>query len=173
MGMHSMIWGGVCFLALIFIQRIRSRVRLRRRFNRARRAEKSAESLLRRHGYSVLAQQPVAHSRVQVGDKVISTPIRADYLVRRGLRCYVVEVKSGKIAPNPQFRNTRRQLREYCDVYPYDVLLVDPAEGKIRLIEFLDQSSSWSLILRTWICRLLILGAVWFLFDLLGYAKVR
>jgi hypothetical protein len=49
----------------------------------------------------------------------------------------VVEVKTGKSAPNPKTTATRRQLREYAAVYEADgVLLADMNAGTLHEIRF-------------------------------------
>jgi hypothetical protein len=64
-------------------------------------------------------------------------PLRADFLVARGERTYIAEVKSGRFAPRLQTAATRRQLLEYLVAYDVDgVLLVDPEKQRIQEVVF-------------------------------------
>jgi hypothetical protein len=63
--------------------------------------------------------------------------VRADLLVTRWWRTYVVEVKTGTSAPNPKTTATRRQLREYAAVYDVDgLLLADMNAGELHEVHF-------------------------------------
>jgi hypothetical protein len=118
-------------------------VRLRRRFGiksrqqRALRGERAAERLLQSRGYAVEDAQ-VTHSYVLRCDgEPHSVQVRGDYLVCRGGRRYLAEVKTGTDAPRLTSAATRRQLLEYAHAYDVDgVLLVDMSAGEIRHIAF-------------------------------------
>ena len=113
----------------------------RRRWRRVRRvardAEERAAGLLERAGYSIEAEQVVQASSIGVDAETVPIELRADYVVRRGSRRFVAEVKSGQLAPDPRMPATRRQLLEYWCCYDVDgVLLVDMAARRIRRITF-------------------------------------
>lgn len=80
---------------------------------------------------------------------------------RRG-RIYVVEVKTGKVAPNPETRATRRQLLEYAHAFDTDgVLLADMESRKLMAIEFPSirrrraSSRRWSTLAMGWLLGVL------------------
>jgi hypothetical protein len=73
--------------------------------------------------------------------------IIADYIVRKGSKTYVVEVKSQEIASRIYEPSVRRQLLEYFLTFkPDGVLLVDMSGKKIHRVEFIrakDRSYLW------------------------------
>lgn len=116
--------GGV-FFGVLFLRWKRSRLQ-RRALRRAKVAEDEALSLLEEAGFRVLARQPLRRVNIMVDGKMMGFEIRPDFLLERGNRLYVGEVKSGK-ETNFLFRpSIRRQLLEYFVAYrPYGVILVD------------------------------------------------
>jgi hypothetical protein len=107
--------------------------RLRRLATRARAAEAQAARLLESRGYRIVAEQPV--TTWLIGDH--QALVRADYLVEKGSRTYVAEVKSGADAPSLSSRATRRQLLEYFCAFDVDgVLMVDAESGTIEHVPF-------------------------------------
>jgi hypothetical protein len=110
---------------------------LRRRAIRARAGEAHAQVLLRRAGFRVVDEQPVAEWQVAVDGAPRSVRVRADLLVERDGRRFVAEVKTGEAAPSSGGRETRRQLLEYACAFAVDgVLLVDAEEGRIEEVAF-------------------------------------
>ena len=115
---------------------------MRRRFRKARAGELAAEQLLRRRGYRILEDQVRRREHMFVDGERLEYEVRADLLVSRGWRTYVVEVKTGKSAPNPKAPGTRRQLREYAALYDADgLLLADMSAGTIHEVRFPARSS--------------------------------
>ena len=111
--------------------------RLRRRAARARAGEFAAAKLLRRHGYRIVAEQLVQSCGLWVDGVWQPVSVRADYLASRRGRQYIVEVKTGRSAPNPANTTTRRQLLEYDRVFEADgLILADMERGKLHRIEF-------------------------------------
>jgi len=103
---------------------------------RGRRGEARALRLLERAGYRILARQVEATVRLRVDGRRVTYTIRADALVRRGLRRYLVEVKTGAAA-TPAHPATRRQLLEYARAFGCRrLLLVDADRARILRIEF-------------------------------------
>jgi Holliday junction resolvase-like predicted endonuclease len=123
-------------LALVLARAWRRFV-LRRRFRRAREGEREAEQLLERAGYRILDAQVRQRGELLVDGERVAYEVRADLLATRRGRTYVVEVKTGSRAPKPSSAATRRQLREYADVYEVDgLLLADMQAGRLYAIEF-------------------------------------
>jgi len=93
---------------------------------RAAQAEEDAAQVLREWGYTILDDQAEHEWVVHIDGEPRRIDIRADYLVRRGRKRYVAEVKTGRTAPDIACASTRRQLLEYRLAYAVDgVLLVD------------------------------------------------
>lgn len=115
------------------------RWRLRRRFARSLRLEAEAEAFLLRKGFQVTSRQVVLPATVLVDNTSRPYEVRPDYLVRdlRGRR-WVAEVKCGEEAPDPIYRDTRRQLLEYAVVVPdaAGVLLVDMERRALHEVAF-------------------------------------
>ena len=113
------------------------RLRLRRRWSRARSMERQAAKLLENYGYTVLGHQVETRYEVLVDGKPTEVLLRADYLVSRGGRQFIVEVKSGQVAPRLDTAATRRQLLEYRVAFQVDgVLLVDGEERQVHEVIF-------------------------------------
>jgi hypothetical protein len=113
------------------------RLRLRRRWSRARSVERQAARLLEECGYAVLGHQVETRYAVLVDGKPTQVLLRADYLVSRDGRQFVAEVKSGEVAPRLDSAATRRQLLEYRVAFQVDgVLLVDGEQRQVHEVTF-------------------------------------
>ncbi|HUS64382.1 MAG TPA: hypothetical protein VMZ28_07550 [Kofleriaceae bacterium] len=129
---------------LLVVQTLRLRWRAfatRRRLGlqavRAQAGEARAATLLGRRGYAVVARQAPGAWQVRRGDEAQAFTLRADYLVERGGRRFVAEVKTGAAAPSLSASATRRQLLEYACAFDVDgVLLVDPEAGTVEEVVF-------------------------------------
>jgi hypothetical protein len=107
------------------------------RMERAVLGEEQAAALLEELGYTILGAQVVVEHAVQVDDRLVAVALRADYLVARGGERYVVEVKTGVLAPRIETSATRRQLLEYRIAFDVDgVLLVDAEARRVHAIRF-------------------------------------
>ena len=147
-------------LLALLVARSWRRNRIRRRFRRARQGEIEAEGLLEARGFTILDQQTRRDAHMFVAGVRTQYGVRADLLVSRRWRTYVVEVKTGKSAPDPRLSATRRQLLEYSLVYEADgLLLVDMSARDIHEIRFPARTTtSWNRRL-TWILLGAALGA--------------
>ena len=93
-----------------------------------------------------------------VDGKRLEYDVRADLLVSRRWRTYVVEVKTGKSAPNPKATATRRQLREYAAIYQVDgLLLADMSAGELREVRFPTRPTGRG---TAWMAAMLLIGAI-------------
>lgn len=129
-------------IALIQALVVASRRWLRRRrmslrMDRAVEGEQRAAGLLERQGFSVLGAQAVIEHPIRIDDRVVMVALRADYLAEKnGLR-YVVEVKTGSLAPRIETSATRRQMLEYRIAFDVDgVLLVDAESESVHEVTF-------------------------------------
>lgn len=128
---------GVGVVAAWTIARGMRRLRMRWRGARARRMEARAAGMLEAAGYTVVAAQVSGTSTLLWNGEALEVEVRADYLVTRGGRTYVAEAKSGRRAPDPAHKATRRQLLEYAIAYEADgVLLVDTESGTVAEVCF-------------------------------------
>lgn len=110
--------------------------RVKRTFQSGRIAETAAVKFLRSRGYKILASQLREEVSVYVDGVRETSIVRADYLVRRRWKLYVVEVKSGQQG-NIKIPVIRRQLLEYYLVYqPDGILLLDMEHKNLQEIRF-------------------------------------
>lgn len=145
-------------LVSLWVGRAWRRARLRRRFRRARAGELAAEKLLKKRGFRILDDQVRRREHMLVDGKRLEYEVRADLLVSRWWRTYVVEVKTGKSAPNPKTTATRRQLREYAAIYDVDgLLLADMSAGELREIRFPARATGRR---PAWMAAMFLIGAM-------------
>ncbi len=122
---------------LFHLSRALRNLRMKRRFRRGERGEQRGLRYLKRHGFTVLAEQPSLKPTMEIDGRRHEYTIRADFLVRRGRRRAVVDAKTGACASDPAFSTTRRQLLEYAYHYGVDdVYLYDGDRDTLRLVRF-------------------------------------
>ena len=119
------------------------RFSMKRRFERGRAGEEQAETLLRRHGFEIITDQLRETTGLWIDNVWEEVEVRADFLARRRGKTFVVEVKTGRKAPDPTSTATRRQLFEYHHVYDADgLLLADMERAQLMEIRFPDRGVS-------------------------------
>ncbi|MCT4644065.1 MAG: CRISPR-associated protein Cas4 [Carboxylicivirga sp.] len=112
-------------------------LKIKKRFERADKLELQARSFLKSKGYSIVDYQSTYTHRYMVDGKVLEVDIQPDYIVKKGGKKYIVEVKSGHSATSAQYRNTRRQLLEYDYVVENNgVFLLDMESRQLKLVQF-------------------------------------
>lgn len=112
----------------------------------------------------MLATQVAGTAVVIVDGERLESPLRADMLLGRWGRRYLGEVKSGKRAPDPKGRDTRRQLLEYSLAFDVDgLLLFDMSKGRIHRIEFPRRRTSSA----GWLLFAALAGLVGYLWPVL------
>ena len=100
-------------------------------------AEIDAITLIEKNGYKIIEEQSTIHCSFLVNGEEKNYTVRADYIAEKNEKRYVIEVKSGDLAPNPNHSATRRQLLEYAHVYrPDGLLLADMTAVTLSTIEF-------------------------------------
>ncbi len=128
----------LAFIALIrntWASRQQTR-RTRAAAERGRAAELSAPQALERRGFRVLRRHPEGALDWRLDGEPQTAEVKADLLVSRDGRRYVVEVKTGR-GTRPTKRETRRQLLEYALAYDVDgVLLLDADSDRLHHVEF-------------------------------------
>jgi hypothetical protein len=118
------LWVGA--LVWRWLQRWWQRRVLARRREQGRHGELNAVQVLTDAGYRILEDQARREVALWVDGRARSYTLRPDYLVARGDRRFVAEVKTGRKAPDPCYAPTRRQLLEYEVCFPdCGLLLVD------------------------------------------------
>lgn len=138
---------------------------INRRFKRGAVAEKNAVKFLRHHGYKILAAQLEETITVYVDGQPQKSKVRADFLVKRGWKKYIVEVKSGQQG-TVKLPNVRRQLLEYKLVYqPDGVLLLDMEHRNLQEIRFAYTKPKQSMLfwfgLTCLMTGLVVYGLLW------------
>ena len=127
-------------LGALFISRAKSswkRFRIARRLKRGVQAEKKVGRILKKYGYSIVEIQPSFSLKVTVDGKLLSYEVRPDAIAKKNNCFYFVEVKTGKVAINPLYRETRRQLLEYYHSASYKgILLVNADAEVVSLVQF-------------------------------------
>lgn len=104
---------------------------------RAGDGERAAVVWLEDAGFAIEAAQATGTYEVALDGEVVEIPLRADYVVSRGERRWVAEVKTGAVAPRIATAATRRQLLEYLVAFDVDgVLLVDAERGVVHDVSF-------------------------------------
>lgn len=131
---------GLTLLALVVALAVRRwwrSFRARRRAGHAHDGERRAGALLERAGYTIEGAQVRRRCTVSCSGKPLPIELRADYVVRRGDRRYVADVKTGALATRLETSATRRQLLEYRLAYDVSgVLLVDVDSERVHEIGF-------------------------------------
>lgn len=103
---------------------------------RGLKAEKEAEKVLKKLGYTLVQRQPPASYWAVVDGEPQNVSLSGDLLVELKGKTYVAEVKTGA-ASKLEHAETRRQLLEYQLAFGVDgLLLVDMENKKVRTIRF-------------------------------------
>lgn len=131
------IWGMVLgVLVMSFCAKKLKRLKIQKMLKRAKTAEKKAIVFLEQAGYKVLQVQLRETVTILVDDKAHESVVKADLLVKKGFKKYIVEVKTGN-QTSATLPNVRRQLLEYYLVYkPDGMLLLDMEKEKLKKIGF-------------------------------------
>lgn len=141
MNIYNIILGFVVFfiIGLIsshIIKKLYQKTKTKIKFHKGFKGEISAVELLKENGYQIITVQPKTRSYIWIDGNMSSTEIRGDYLVSKNGKRYICEVKTGKVAGNPVYKHTRRQLLEYNLYFELPVIFVDIMNKKIHNIEF-------------------------------------
>jgi len=128
-----------------YIARKVKRIKIKRMLAIAKRGEKNAISFLTKAGYDIVDIQKKQKFTVKINGRPYSSYVQADFLVKKGGKLYVVEVKTGK-QTRATTAGVRRQLLEYYLVFnPHGILLLDMENGTLKQIEFQWQKKEYSL----------------------------
>ena len=109
----------------------------KKRFARGNQLELEARYFLENKGYNVVSEQEVHYHRFKVDGETQEAKLILDYIVKKGGKTYIVEVKSGKSAIYINNKSTRRQILEYDFVIENDgIFLLDMENKKMKLVNF-------------------------------------
>ena len=132
----------VIFILLVIVVRYwyldySKRRKQKKRFKRGAQKEEEARSILIKNGYKVIDEQFVAIHNYKADGEDKEVKLIVDYVVSKGGKTYLVEVKSGKSAIYIENKNTRRQILEYDYAIDNDgIFLLDMENEEMHLIEF-------------------------------------
>jgi hypothetical protein len=131
-------------------------------------SEKEAEGILRNAGFEVIAKQQRKTVITVVNGKDHFGYVEADYIVRRGKNKYLVMVKAGEGAADPNEPVLRRRFLEYEQVFsPDGLLLLDVNQGEIHSVSFrFPREGSLDIIFKFLMAFLVIsfvIGIIWLL----------
>lgn len=115
-----------------------------------RRIDEKAADLLREEGYRVLARAAVKFIDFDIEGKVHRQKVKADLVVRQGIKKYVVEVNA-RDSGSVRNADIRRRILEYKIAFaPHGIITVDMDRERMRIIKINS---------RRWLNTVLALGA--------------
>ena len=165
----SCVLGGLVFLA---VSRWWKQRRFLRRCRRGVQAEAQAGPILKSYGYELLETQKQVQATINVDGKALAYQVCPDGLAKRGNSLFAVEVKTGRTAPKPLYRETRRQLLEYYHILPVEgVLLVNADLRTVSVVSFEKKSRKTKekrFLLQFVIAQLCIFALLSFFFHYFG-----
>jgi len=142
MNIDNLLWISIILLLLVVVLRywysdFSKKRKQRKRFKRGAQKEEEARSFLIINGYKVIDEQFIAVHKYKVDREDKEVKLIVDYVVSKGGKTYLVEVKSGKSAIYIENKNTRRQILEYDYAIENDgIFLLDMENEEMHLIEF-------------------------------------
>ncbi len=115
---------------------------IKSRLNRGLQKEQEAAKWLIRNGYKIIDYQTsFSYSLKENGvDKTIT--VSPDFKVSKNGQEQIIEVKSGRVAPRIENKDTRRQLLEYHFIEPnVPLYLLDMENNELKKIDFPNYGS--------------------------------
>lgn len=106
------------------------------RLKKGKNAEKDAQKMLQKAGFKIVDYQPKFKYQLTQNNEKIEVRITPDFVVSKGKKEFVVEVKSGQVASDIKTASTRRQVLEYAMACNRPMLFVDMENREISEIEF-------------------------------------
>ena len=121
----------------LFIARWRTQRRMNVNRRTGSRGEDIALALLERAGFEIVSTQAGATISVEVDNVTETYRVRADAIVRKQGREFLVEMKGTSTSADIGNRQTRRQLLEYAVAFEVDeCLLVNAEDETIQIVRF-------------------------------------
>ena len=114
-----------CFIligALIwnFLYKFIRSIKLRARFKSGRLGEVYAKNYLKSYGFKIIGEQVSLFSNMFIDGDTHQYQVKADFLVKKGNKTSIVEVKTGNKATDPLSTNTRRQPKMHYSYFPHN-----------------------------------------------------
>lgn len=135
-----LILGFITALLLLYIKKLSENLKLKMRWNKAKKGEKKAVNLLKKYNFNILSEQPVINYPFYINDEINTITLRPDFIAERNNKKYIIDVKTGNIATNPTYSQTRRQLLEYSVISGIDgVFLLDMERIKLIKVSFFNE----------------------------------
>ncbi|MFW6244538.1 MAG: hypothetical protein ACOC36_01495 [Fibrobacterota bacterium] len=131
--------------------------KIRKRFIHGKVAEKKAAAYFRKHGYRILGTQVKAGSCFYADGRKHSFEVKADMIVQKDGKQFLVEVKTGEDA-RPGHASTRRQIFEYNHIYKPDKLVLFDADNEKHYLITFDSAATGG-VFRTALEKLIAAGA--------------
>ncbi|MGM0508378.1 MAG: hypothetical protein ACQERZ_04355 [Fusobacteriota bacterium] len=137
------VLGIILMVSIIYIQKLYKRHLWRKKKEHALEGEQKAKTFLQSQGYKVLNYQGELTYTLLSNGIPKKIKIRPDYIVKKGLKKYITEIKTGKKVIKAKNISTRRQLLEYYFSSSISgILLVDMENNEIKKIEFKNNKIS-------------------------------
>ena len=142
----------IFILRKLAIKKLSKRRRFTDKFKRGLQGEKEAKEFLKLKGYKMLDYQDQLKYKYWVGNRQEEAIIRPDFMVRKFFRTYIVEVKTGNVAPYiEKCRETRRQVFEYSQMVKcHGIYLLNIDDRIMQKIKFN------TVIIKKWKKRMII-----------------
>lgn len=142
---NIVIFSVILFLLFLIakykLNEIRKKRQQKKRFERGTKLENKAKEYLLSLGYRIVYEQHVCYHKYKVNGIENTSKLILDYVVKKGGKLYIVEVKSGKSAIHIKNKDSRRQLLEYDFVLENDGLfLLDMENKNMQLVEFFPKT---------------------------------
>ncbi|MDB4835208.1 hypothetical protein OAH12_01350 [Cyclobacteriaceae bacterium] len=113
------------------------KIATKQRFKKGISKEKEAYNVLKKLGFKIIGQNIRYEYDLLVNQLDTKILLEIDYLVKKGKKTYIVEVKTGNSATKIQNSSTRRQILEYSLFVPNDgIFLLDMENEYLQEIEF-------------------------------------
>lgn len=128
---------GFSFFIFYTVSAVRTKGRMKKTREQGQSGEKSCEKYLKKHNYKIIEKQPVWEGILEIDNKSYSYSVRPDFLVRKGGKQYILEVKKGKTVSSPLVKEVRRQLLEYLILNEKkSILFFDGTAGTLHKVVF-------------------------------------
>lgn len=112
------------------------KIKSKKILKKAKKAEINAVDFLKKKGYEILNIQKKKTIVIYINNKPYESFVKADIIVKKGTKKYIVEVKTGN-QTKVTIPHVRRQLLEYYLVYrPHGILLLDMERKQIKKVAF-------------------------------------
>ena len=129
-------------LLIRYYQKLHHKHSLKKISQRAKIGESEAENLLKKKGYHIIGEQVRMPVSMMIDHEKYESYVKADFIVEKHHKRYLVEVKTGKQA-NVHLPNVHRQLFEYQNIFKTDgILFVDMNNYDIIEVSFMLEKNS-------------------------------